>query len=60
MGDGKCQDYNNGPKCDYDLGDCCGIDVGPGQNGTQCCFGKCHESNESLDYWMDYGLVIGI
>ena len=60
LGDGKCQDYNNGPKCDYDLGDCCGIDVGPGQNGTQCCFCKCHESNESLDYWMDYGLVIGI
>ena len=23
LGDGKCQDYNNGPLCDYDLGDCC-------------------------------------
>ena len=23
IGDGKCQDYNNGPLCDYDLGDCC-------------------------------------
>ena len=23
LGDGLCQDYNNGPYCDYDLGDCC-------------------------------------
>ena len=22
IGDGKCQDYNNGPNCNYDLGDC--------------------------------------
>ena len=22
-GDGICQDYNNAPFCDYDLGDCC-------------------------------------
>ena len=40
LGDGKCQDYNNGPLCDYDLGDCClrffpsGID--------ECCICKCH------------------
>ena len=23
LGDGICQDHNNGPYCDYDLGDCC-------------------------------------
>ena len=23
LGDGMCQDYNNGPFCQYDLGDCC-------------------------------------
>ena len=23
LGDGICQDYNNGPYCNYDLGDCC-------------------------------------
>ena len=23
LGDGICQDHNNGPFCDYDLGDCC-------------------------------------
>ena len=23
LGDGKCQDHNNSPFCDYDLGDCC-------------------------------------
>ena len=23
LGDGLCQDHNNGPYCDYDLGDCC-------------------------------------
>ena len=23
LGDGICQDHNNGPYCDYDMGDCC-------------------------------------
>ena len=23
LGDGKCQDYNNLPQCDFDQGDCC-------------------------------------
>ena len=23
LGDGVCQDHNNGPFCDYDIGDCC-------------------------------------
>ena len=23
LGDGICQDHNNGPFCDFDLGDCC-------------------------------------
>ena len=23
LGDGICQDFNNGPLCEYDLGDCC-------------------------------------
>ena len=23
LGDGICQDHNNGPYCDNDLGDCC-------------------------------------
>ena len=23
LGNGRCEDYNNGPYCDYDLGDCC-------------------------------------
>ena len=23
LGNGICEDYNNGPYCDYDLGDCC-------------------------------------
>ena len=23
LGDGLCQDHNNGPYCDFDLGDCC-------------------------------------
>ena len=38
LGDGVCQDYNNGPYCNYDLGDCCLV---PG-NLTKCCQCACH------------------
>ena len=38
LGDGICQDYNNGPFCDYDMGDCCVMN----QNSTECCSCKCH------------------
>ena len=27
LGDGICQDHNNGPFCDYDMGDCCLVEV---------------------------------
>ena len=54
MGDGKCHDNNNGPLCDYDLGDCC---VRPGQmNATECCRCECH-NDLSYDWWDDYKLV---
>ena len=33
LGDGKCQDHNNGPFCDYDLGDCCIMD----ESATETC-----------------------
>ena len=33
LGDGICQDYNNGPFCDYDLGDCFAIN----SNLDECC-----------------------
>ena len=43
MGDGICQDYNNGPLCDYDLGDCClSLDK---LIYDECCDCICH-----LDY----------
>ena len=45
LGDGICQDFNNGPLCDYDLGDCCIVSqniecAGKEElsNHTQCCF----------------------
>ena len=39
IGDGLCQDYNNGPLCDYDLGDCCVITTT--KNISQCCLCLC-------------------
>ena len=51
IGDGKCHDNNNGPLCDYDLGDCC---VHPGQmNTTECCRCDCH-SHINYYFWDDY------
>ena len=62
LGDGKCQDYNNGPKCDFDLGDCCRIDVGYNENGTQCCHCQCrgHDPNQDYEYWLENGWLIGL
>ena len=37
LGDGKCQDHNNGPFCDYDMGDCCQ----PNRNIEDCCVCSC-------------------
>ena len=59
LGDGSCQDYNNGPKCDFDLGDCCRLDVGYNVNGTQCCYCQCHVPNQSTDYWLENGWIVG-
>ena len=44
LGDGICQDHNNGPYCDYDLGDCC-----DGTSASECCACKCHERD--LNYF---------
>ena len=41
LGDGKCQDYNNGPLCDYDLGDCC-LRWLPDFDIDECCKCSCH------------------
>ena len=41
LGDGKCQDYNNGPLCDYDLGDCC-LRWMPDFDIDECCNCLCH------------------
>ena len=38
LGDGICQDYNNGPFCDFDLGDCC---LHTPQNSSSCCDCDC-------------------
>ena len=44
LGDGVCQDYNNGPYCNYDLGDCCLV---PG-NLTECCHCVCHGNSLNI------------
>ena len=51
IGDGKCHDNNNGPLCDYDLGDCCGPPRH--MNRTECCRCDCH-SEGNYDFWDDY------
>ena len=47
LGDGICQDHNNGPFCQYDLGDCCLV---PG-NFTSCsCNCECKNDIFIYDY----------
>ena len=41
LGDGLCQDYNNGPFCDYDLGDCCSAN-NHHMEISDCCACFCH------------------
>ena len=46
LGDGICQDYNNGPICDYDLGDCCTRFL-PNEYDV-CCNCWCHDLDIKL------------
>ena len=45
LGDGICQDHNNGPFCDYDLGDCCSTNnyYWVISDSKDCCACFCHE-----------------
>ena len=40
LGDGTCQDHNNGPLCDYDHGDCC-LPSRMSKEICQCCNQAC-------------------
>ena len=40
LGDGTCQDHNNGPLCDYDHGDCCLADK-RSKDTCYCCNTSC-------------------
>ena len=44
LGDGICQDFNNGPLCDHDLGDCClkFWNFYPDESKGNCCNCFCH------------------
>ena len=55
LGDGICQDYNNGPLCDYDLGDCCQIPIK--NRGDECCYCTCQIQDNNPDLWDYYGLA---
>ena len=46
LGDGLCQDHNNGPFCDYDLGDCCLASF----NYTSCCACSCKQPLDTFDW----------
>ena len=55
LGNGICEDYNNGPYCDYDLGDCC---LMPPNTTTEkhiskddCCMCSCIQTyNNPIDW----------
>ena len=59
LGDGICQDHNNGPFCDYDLGDCCLTEVLDDHVGTftmarpkintECCDCFCKANFDPLN-----------
>ena len=59
VGDGICQDHNNGPFCDYDSGDCCSIVIDPNYelinyaNISQCNLCHC-QYNEYFGYYIGY------
>ena len=42
LGDGICQDHNNGPYCDYDHGDCCWFH----SYDQECCDCSCYEPED--------------
>ena len=51
LGDGICQDHNNGPFCNFDFGDCClnfGIPLDE-QDNPDCCTCSCHADVSTLD-----------
>ena len=53
MGDGICQDHNNGPLCDYDHGDCC-LSTKWTEETCNCCNEAClcALSNEDFLAWL--------
>ena len=57
LGDGICQDHNNGPYCNYDMGDCCLV----GRNVEECCNCNCKQIGEDfLNYFMENELSYDI
>ena len=46
LGDGLCQDHNNGPYCDFDLGDCCTSKNNHlnESDSKDCCACFCHNA----------------
>ena len=52
LGDGICQDNNNGPYCDYDMGDCCLVTDQSNQECCNClCIRSCLDSLDSIFYF---------
>ena len=51
LGDGICQDHNNGPFCDYDGGDCCLI---PDGEDDDCCECACRPGLDDPLPWLNY------
>ena len=47
LGDGICQDQNNSPYCDHDLGDCCVVN----KSLEFCCVCVCRNLKHPL-YWL--------
>ena len=52
LGDGNCQDHNNGPFCDYDLGDCCTKDE---KVDHECCQCTCRQPFNEIGFHPSLG-----
>ena len=49
LGNGICEDHNNGPYCDYDLGDCC-LSLDQTMTQSNCC--QCSCKLQQTDYYL--------
>ena len=56
LGDGRCQDYNNGQFCDFDLGDCC---LPTKDYQEDCCQCQCQNVDDTVKHYIFEEFMLG-